>query len=199
MEVVEGVATIEDVDTFVADLREIEESYGATVQAFDGRYVVGRTHLERAVELAERAAERGETIARDQSVEILLYAAGRRQINRAFEMGVSEGECPVVAIAVGGDETGAARALSDLLASSETAAVTDESTGTPDTNESAGTPGTDESAGTPGTDESTGILDTFDEARVREFFDVTERELTAADASLEDLVCERVALLVVER
>ena len=162
MEIVEGIVTIEDVDAFVDDLRRIELESGAAIQAFDARYVVGHRHIERAVELAERAADRGEAIARDQSVEILLYAAGRRQINRAFEMGVSEGACPVVAVAVGGDEAGAADALTALLEPAET-------------------------------------LGAFDETRVREFFEISDRELAAADATLEDLVCERVALLVVER
>jgi KEOPS complex subunit Cgi121 len=115
MRVVEGEATVGDVDTFVARLAGIGEEYGATVQAFDARYVVDRTHLERAVELADRAAERGEPIARDRAVEILLYAAGRRQIDRALEMGVSAGECPVVAVVDGGDEAGAADALRELL------------------------------------------------------------------------------------
>jgi hypothetical protein len=39
----------------------------------------------------------------------------------------------------------------------------------------------------------------FDETRVREFFDVTDRELRATAGTLEDIVHERVALLVVER
>jgi KEOPS complex subunit Cgi121 len=115
MEVIEGEATVADVDAFVEEVAAVGEQYGSTVQAFDARYVVGRKHLERAVALAERARERGEAIADDPAVEVLLYAAGRRQITDALEMGVSGGECPVVAVAVGGDEEGAAAALRDLL------------------------------------------------------------------------------------
>lgn len=120
MEVVEGETTVADVDGFVSEVAAISEEYGSTVQAFDARYVVGREHLERAVALAERARERGEAIADDPAVEVLLYAAGRRQITDALEMGVSEGECPVVAVAVGGDEEGAATALRDLLEPADT-------------------------------------------------------------------------------
>jgi len=94
MEVVEGVATVDDIDAFVERLGAVGEDHGVAVQAFDARYVVDREHLERAVELADRAFARGDAIARDRSVEILLYAAGRRQINRALEMGVGEGESP---------------------------------------------------------------------------------------------------------
>ena len=116
MEVVEGEATVADIDAFVEELAAVGGEHGSTVQAFDARYVVGREHLERAVALAERARERGEAIADDPAVEILLYAAGRRQITDALEMGVSEGGCPVVAVAVGGDEEEAATALRERLA-----------------------------------------------------------------------------------
>jgi KEOPS complex subunit Cgi121 len=114
MEVVEGRATVEDVDGFVATLGRIGEEYGTTVQAFDARYVVNREHLERAVELASRARERGEAVAEDPAVEILLYAAGRRQITDALAMGVSAG-APLVAVVVGGEEAAAARAVADRL------------------------------------------------------------------------------------
>lgn len=114
MEVVEGRADIDDVGEFVAELDRIGERHGVTVQAFDARYVVDRTHLERAVELAERAREHGEMIAEDFGVEILLYAAGRRQINRALTMGISEGSCPVVAAVVGDSEGNERAAAADL-------------------------------------------------------------------------------------
>jgi len=122
MEVVEGVADIDDVGAFVVEINAIGERHGVTVQAFDARYVVDRAHLERAVELAQRARDRGDAIADDFGVEILLYAAGRRQINRALEMGVSEGECPVVAAIVGtdGDVDAAVGELRDRLATAET-------------------------------------------------------------------------------
>jgi KEOPS complex subunit Cgi121 len=165
MKLVEGEATVADVDKFVERLSAIGTEHGVTVQAFDARYVVGREHLERAVDLADRAIERGEAIARDRAVEILLYAAGRRQINRAIEMGVDEGTTPAVVLTDGddeADEAAAAATLGELLDPAET-------------------------------------LDEFDRQRVMDFFDITETEVAATDGTLADLVCERVALLVVER
>ena len=163
MELVEGVATAEDVDDFVAALGDVADAHDVTVQAFDARFVVSARHLERALELADRERERGEAIARDRAVEVLLYAAGRRQITRALELGVDEGETPVVVLVDGpGDEPAASEAVADLLEPAET-------------------------------------LGHYDESRVRAFFDVGEAELAATDATLEDLVLERVALLVVER
>lgn len=180
MRVVEGVAEIDDVGAFVESLGAVGERHGVTVQAFDARYVVDRGHLELAVDLATRAHARDDAIAEDFGVEILLYAAGRRQINRALEMGVSEGECPVVVAIVGGDDSGshvgkisgggenddattaAAAAVRDLLAPGST-------------------------------------LGEYDDERVRAFFDVTDAELDATAGGLADAVRERVALLPVEK
>lgn len=150
-----------DVEAFVERLNAIGDEHGATVQAFDARYVVGREHLERAVELADRAFERGENVARDRAVEVLLYAAGRRQITRALDMGAEPGG-PVVVVVDGGDEDASAAAVRELLDPADT-------------------------------------LGNPDEERVRSFFDVSGAELSATDASLADLVLERVALLDVEK
>jgi KEOPS complex subunit Cgi121 len=162
MQVVEGEADIESVDAFVDEIREIGAAHDATVQAFDARYIVDREHLRQAVELADRERGRGEGIARDAGVEILLYAAGRRQINRALEIGVSGGHCPVVAVAVGDDATAAADALSELLEPADT-------------------------------------LGAFDDQRVRDLFEISERERATTAGTLADIVHERVTLLVVER
>lgn len=162
MRLVEGETVVESVDSTLARVEGIREATGATVQLFDARYVVDREHIERAVELADRERERGAAIARDPGVEILLYAAGRRQIDRALQMGLSTGHCPVVAVVVGGDEAAAARRLREPLDPAET-------------------------------------LGAFDEERVVDFFEVTAKERRATAGSLEEIVHEHVALLVVER
>jgi KEOPS complex subunit Cgi121 len=164
MELVEGRTMVENTDEFVARLNEIGDAHGCTVQAFDARYIVSRRHLERALELADRARDRGEAVARERAVEILLYAAGRRQIEQALELGVSEGEQPVIVVvaAEDGDEREAASAVETLLDSEDT-------------------------------------FESFDTERIREFFDIGERELAATDTGLAALVLERVALLDVEK
>ena len=167
MRVVAGVATVERVDDFVTTLDDIGTEYDVTVQAFDARYVVSRAHLERAVELADRAFERGENVARDRGVEILLYAAGRRQIDQALTLGVSAGTQSVVVVvdSRNGDddaETAAVEAVESRL-------------------------------------DSTGELGDADDDRVREYFDVGDRELGVVDGDLADVVLERVALLDVEK
>ncbi len=98
MRLLEGTVRIDDLDAFLGTLDDVTEATGTTVQAFDADYVVSPGHLERALDRADRAIARGENVARERSVEVLCYAAGRRQINRALEMGVSEGENRVVVL-----------------------------------------------------------------------------------------------------
>lgn len=120
MELVEGTTTVEDVDGFIAELASVSDDHGVAVQAFDARYVTGEEHLERAVTMANRAWDHDDAIARERAVEILLYAAGRRQITRALEMGVGEGEQAVVAVVDGADERAAAREVGAMFDPAET-------------------------------------------------------------------------------
>jgi KEOPS complex subunit Cgi121 len=187
MELVEGVVEVggerfPDTGAFVDALSEIGEEHGVTVQAFDARYVVSRRHLERALALADRERGRGEAIARDRAVEVLLYAAGRRQIDRALTMGVGEGETPAVVLvdAPDGSEVG----------------------GGPERGEGREPEGERERRAATAVRQlldPTGTLETYDPERVYEFFDIGGAELESTDADVESLVLERVALLVVER
>ena len=214
MEVVEGVAVVADVDAFVADLADVGAEHGVAVQAFDARYVVDREHLERAVALANRAVARGEAIADDRAVEILCYAAGRRQIERALTMGVDAGEVPVVVVVDGGGDGGRATAVDG-----ERGEDGDGGEGYEDGGEGCedGGEGCEDGNGGEGDEEAAtaneaaaaravaarlepaSTLGDVDEARVRQFFDVTDTELAAAGGDLAGLVRERVALLVVNR
>ncbi|MFB6250268.1 MAG: KEOPS complex subunit Cgi121 [Halobellus sp.] len=120
MKLLEGIVEVDDVDSFVATVDEISRETEATIQTFDARYLVSDRHLERAVDLADRAIDRGESIARDRAVEILLYAAARRQITDALELGVTEGANRAVVLVDGGDEREAAAAVrSRLLTAAE--------------------------------------------------------------------------------
>jgi KEOPS complex subunit Cgi121 len=175
MEIVQGVARIDDLEEFLSRLGEIGDEHGCTIQAFDARYVAGRRHLGRALELADRAIEREDAIADDRAVEVLCYAAGRRQINRALAMGVGEGETPTVV----------------LIAAERDGRNDGDERGTPDEAAAA--------ADVRDLLEPADTLGEFDPDTVREFFEIGDAEMAATDASLEDLVIERVALLTVEK
>jgi len=177
MRVVEGTAVVDDLDDFVAALGDVGDAHDCVVQAFDARDVAGREHLATALRYAARAHRRGDAIARDPAVEVLLYAAGRRQIDRALAMGVDAGETPVVVL-VASDFPDAPVDERDAEADCATA-VADRLDATDSLD-----------AGEP--------FGATDRERVREFFDVGDRELAATDASLADLVRERVVLLSID-
>ncbi|WP_080505143.1 KEOPS complex subunit Cgi121 [Halorubrum aethiopicum] len=185
---VEGVLAVDDLDAFLADLEAIREETGAVVQAFDADRVVDAAHLRLATRLAARSVARGEAVARDPAVEILLYAAGRRQIDRALDLGVSPGERRAALVVadfgdivdagadVGGDTDieGDARRTADL--ETAVAAVEDLLAAGPEP-----------------------TLGEFDDEAVRDYYGVTDRELDATVGDLADVVRERVALLDVEK
>ncbi len=116
MRILEGWAEIDEVDRFLGSLNEVGAAHDSAVQAMDARYIAGTDHLAAAVDRATRAFDRGDTIADDLAIEILCYAAGRRQIERAMEIGVRPGRIPVGIVVAGGDEAGAVRAIRRLVA-----------------------------------------------------------------------------------
>lgn len=162
MQVVGGDVVIEDVESFLDELRSIGDRHECVVQAIDGRSVAGPGHLEQAVELAQRERRRGASIVDDPGLEILLYVAGTRQIDRALELGVSPGENQLAIVVVGEAERAGADAVRELI---------------------------------DGGDE----LPEPDEQWLCDWYEITDAERAATTGSLENLVCERVALLVVER
>jgi KEOPS complex subunit Cgi121 len=111
MKLVEGETTVEDLDAFVEDLQRVGRETDCAVQAFDARLVAGERHLRSAVDHANRSMARGENVARDRAVEILLYAAGRRQIDQALALGVDAGTTPAVVVVDGEREEDAAAAI----------------------------------------------------------------------------------------
>lgn len=103
MRIIERTAVVEETDDFLDELNGIREKHGVVAQAFDARYVVSELHLKEAVQKAKRSFERGENIADSLSMEVLLYAAGTRQIDVATRMGLRPGEHDAVFV-VEGDE-----------------------------------------------------------------------------------------------
>lgn len=189
LRLVEGHVSIDDLDAFLASLDAIADETGAVIQAFDAALVVSDAHLREATRLAARAIARRETVARDPGVEILLYAAGRRQIDRALELGVSAGEQrTVVLVADLGDVPGTDRPTADLDAA---AAAIERIVGSADHDG-------DIDEGRPPTGDNNGTR-AFDEERVRAYYGITDRELAATAGDVADVVRERVALLDVEK
>lgn len=96
MQLISGEIFIHDVEDFISKLREISGRFGVLIQAFDASKVAGEEHLRKALEYATRSMSRGRNIAKSLDLEIMLYASGQRQIEKALEMGAKNGENRIV-------------------------------------------------------------------------------------------------------
>ena len=171
--IVAGTVRISNVEEFLARMKAIAHTYGVTIQALDAELLAGEEHIHSAVEKAMRAVKRKRSITSDLGLEILLYAAGKRQIERALEMGVKEGERRVAIVMVGeGGEKDVEVVAEDVKRKTGIEEVSIEKL------------------------ESELDYDEHKRERIKEFFAVTSDELQAVgEEKLKFLVLERVALV----
>ncbi|MDI6885088.1 MAG: KEOPS complex subunit Cgi121 [archaeon] len=170
--IVAGNVSISDVDVFLSRLKAIAHKYAVTIQAMDAELIAGEEHIKSAVEKAIRALKRKRSITSDLGLEILLYASGRRQIERALRMGVTEGEKKVAIVIV--DERGE----KDLEVVAE---------------EVKRKIGIEE---VPIRELESELSNSNKKERIKEFYNITEDEVNAVgEEKVKMLVLERVALL----
>jgi len=92
MIVVGARGTISNIDEFLRKLLEFATKEQIVVQALNADAVYGKEHLLSAVEHALRSFAQGTNATNSLSLEILLYAAGERQITKAIKkMGIRTG------------------------------------------------------------------------------------------------------------
>ncbi len=99
--ILEGTVYINNVEEFLSKLRRIGENKNMVIQAMDADKLAGERHVRFAVEKAINSFKTGRNIANELSKEIMLYAAGTRQINKAMKLGIHEGENNIAIVAVG--------------------------------------------------------------------------------------------------
>ncbi len=92
-----AIGEINDVESFVQHLNDFSAQEHLMVQAFDAQVVYGKDHIVSAVMHAKRAFQQGTNATNTLALEILLYAAGERQIQKAIKkMGVKKGKHGIV-------------------------------------------------------------------------------------------------------
>lgn len=167
-----GDVTISSVSDFLAVLNGIAQDYAVTIQALDATLIAGEGHITSAVQKAIRAVEASQSITNDLGLEILLYAAGKRQIERALAMGVTEGENKVAVVIV------------DVAGEKDLEAVAEDvkrKTGIEEV---------------PLQELEVNQNNEHKRANLKQFFAITDAELNAVgEQKLQQLVLERVALL----
>ncbi len=97
-----GRPVIRDRNRFIEALQSLQAGSGCVIQALDADKVVSERHLIFATEKALRAFSEGRNIAKDPGVEILRYASGERQIERALSIGLSNSTERIALIIVPG-------------------------------------------------------------------------------------------------
>jgi len=99
--ILEGTVFIDNKELFLKKLKEFGTGKNLAIQAFDADKLAGKEHLTFAIEKALDSFKKGTNVANDLSKEIMLYAAGTRQINRAVKIGVHGGWNNIALVAVG--------------------------------------------------------------------------------------------------
>ena len=101
--ILEGTIFIKDIEIFLVKIKEIKKGKDTIILALDADKLAGKVHLLFAIEKAMKSFKTGRNIANDPGKEIMLYAAGTRQINRAMNIGVHNGNNNIALVAIGDD------------------------------------------------------------------------------------------------
>ncbi|CAG0999356.1 MAG: KEOPS complex subunit Cgi121 [Candidatus Methanoperedens sp.] len=101
--ILEGAIFIKDIEIFLTKIKEISKGKDTVILALDADKLAGKEHLMFAIEKAMKSFKTGRNIANDLGKEIMLYAAGTRQINRAMNIGVHNGNNNIALVAIGDD------------------------------------------------------------------------------------------------
>ncbi|MBE0522899.1 MAG: hypothetical protein IBX40_00955 [Methanosarcinales archaeon] len=123
--IISGLVKITDNNIFIKQLSDIASRYTITVQALNADLLSGVRHIQFAVEKAIRSFESGKNTANNLGMEIMLYASGSRQIEKAINLGVKRGENRVAIVLVA--ENVSDEAVFDIrnLLNSEDASIVD--------------------------------------------------------------------------
>ncbi|MCX6677168.1 MAG: KEOPS complex subunit Cgi121 [Methanothrix sp.] len=85
-----GKPLIQDRGRLLSAIKDLQSRHGCVVQALDADKIAGERHIRFAVEKALAAFSEQRNIAKDAGMEIMRYASGERQIERALFMRISD-------------------------------------------------------------------------------------------------------------
>ena len=101
IQIICGTVRTKDLSVFLKTINTIASENEVTIQGLNADLIAGEKHLHFAVGKALRAIASGSNVAKDPGIEIMRYAAGERQIERSFSIGLHEGENNVVFVLLG--------------------------------------------------------------------------------------------------
>ena len=117
-------ANIDSVGEVLGKINSIKDD-GEIIQLLNADSVVSKNHIIHGVNQAFLAFERGENLANDLSVEIVLRCAAQRQISKAFKiLGLHEGNMNLCAVLI--DSKDYTKELSSLFIRDDDVLIPDE-------------------------------------------------------------------------
>jgi len=91
IQIIGAKGNIKDIDVFLKQIQSFAKKNNVVIQVFDADVIYGKNHLVSAAEHSIRAFERKTNTTNSLDKEILLYAAGERQLKLAIpKMGVKK-------------------------------------------------------------------------------------------------------------
>jgi KEOPS complex subunit Cgi121 len=85
-----GKPVIRDRGLLLSTMKDLQSRHGCIVQALDADKIAGERHIRFAAEKALAAFSEQRNIAKDAGMEIMRYASGERQIEKALFMRISD-------------------------------------------------------------------------------------------------------------
>lgn len=101
IQIICGTVRIPNLSGFLKTVSSIASENEVVIQGLNADSIAGERHLHFAIRKALRAIAAGRNIAKDPGIEIMRYAAGERQIERSFSIGLREGENNAVFVLFG--------------------------------------------------------------------------------------------------
>lgn len=99
IEVIGAKGSIQDMDLFFKQILNLSKEYKIVIQVIDADIVYGKNHLISASEHAVRAFGQKKNSTNSLAMEILLYASGERQIQRAIQkVGIKKGNVNIALV-----------------------------------------------------------------------------------------------------
>jgi KEOPS complex subunit Cgi121 len=101
IQIICGTVRIPNLSDFLKSVNSIASENEVIIQGLNADLIAGERHIHFAAGKALRAIATGRNIAKDPGIEIMRYAAGERQIERSFSIGLHEGENNAVFVLLG--------------------------------------------------------------------------------------------------
>lgn len=99
--IIAGSVFIDDVNRFMQKIQELSKTNQITIQAFNADMICGRNHIYSAASHAIRAEKQNSKTTHSLAMELLLYAAGERQVKHALQkMGITSGKNNIVLVLI---------------------------------------------------------------------------------------------------